>query len=286
MKFVSYDPVCDEITVLQKGAKSIREIPLFIGSGQVDDLSNADRARLYVMLKKHPQVVADQGVYGCYSFSLLTQQNMLMVLGGLYLTLLVLCPIVFMRHFHVQGMEFTGGSILFPLTYFILDAISELYGIRRARQTVIYSSAMLILVAAVWWLHVKFLEGSVHSSGPDHHDMQPVELLYRELPGNFLALGVSLLITDMVNIYLFQLIRSWMNNHWFIVRSAFSTSFALGLFSLIAPVARYQDYWNDPDTLSFVIDTTLMKLWLVPIYLFIGVGIVFGTRYWRRRYVK
>lgn len=286
MKFASYDPEYDEITVLQKGVESIRELMPFIGSGQVDELSKADRARLFVMLKNHPQVVADEGVCGCYSFSILSQQNMLTVLSGLYLALLMFCPIVFMRHFQIQGMEFTGGSILFPVTFVILDSISELYGIRRARQTVIYSSCLLMLIGAVWWFQVNFLNGVIHSSAGPEYNMQPVELIYRELPENFFKLGISLLITDTVNIYIFHRIRSWMNGRWFMVRSAVSTTIALGLFSLVAPIARFQDYWNDPDTLDLVINATQMKLGLIPIYLPIGVGIVFGTRYWRRKYVK
>ncbi len=50
-----------------------------------------------------------------------------------------------------------------------------------------------------------------------------------------------------------------MNNRWFPVRSLVSTTIALGIFSMVAPIARFGAYWNDPETLNLVIYGTLIK---------------------------
>ncbi len=122
-----------------------------------------------------------------------------MAVGGLYVALLVFCPIVFMRHFNVMGAEFTGGTILFPVTYVLLDSISELYGFRRARQTLIYTSSLLMIIGGLWWLQVNLLDGIVHGDHTKENSLA-IELIYQELPVNFFFLGLSLLMTDMINI--------------------------------------------------------------------------------------
>ncbi len=285
MKFISYDPSKDEITLLQKGKTVIRYLPKYVGSGEVDRLPKEERGKLYEQIKGHPKVVADQGLCGCFSFHIINQQNVFLALFGLYVGLLVLCPVVFMRHIHFMGLEFTGGSIMFPVTYVLLDSISELYGFRRARQTLIYTSSLLMIFGGALWLQAQYLQGIIHGDH-SHSEQLAVDLLYSDLPKNFFFLGLSLLITDIINILLFHRIRNWMNNRWFWFRSLVSTTVALTIFSGVGPVARFGDYWNEPQTLDFVINFTVAKYPLVILYLPIGLAIVYGTRYWRRHYAK
>ncbi|WP_422444137.1 VUT family protein [Endozoicomonas sp. ALB091] len=285
MKFHSYDAEHDEIILLVRERQERRSLPKYIATGEVDRLTRDDRGKLYEQVRNHPKIVADEGVCGCFSFHLINQQNLFLAIGALYVALLVFCPVVFMRHFHVMGLEFTGGSILFPVTYVLLDSISELYGIRRARQTLIYTSSLLMVLGGAWWLHVHFLAGLVHGDH-SHEKVQAIELIYQELPHNFFKLGLSLLMTDMINILLFHRIRSWMNNRWFWFRSLVSTSVALTIFSVVAPIARFGAYWNDSETLNFVTNVTVAKYPLVLIYLPIGLAIVYGARFWRRHYAK
>ena len=285
MKFVSYDPENDEITLLQKGDRVVRCLLTYIGSGEVDRLPREERGKLYEQIKGHPKVVADQGAFGCFSFHLVNQQNLFLVLFGLYVGLLVLCPVLFMWHSDIMGLNFTGGSIVFPFTYVLLDCISELYGFRRARQTLVYTGSLLMLFGGALALQDHFLEGFIHG---DHSngDQQAVNFFYKELPKNFFLLGLSIVLTDLVNILLFHWIRHLMNNRWFWFRSLVSTTVALTIFSVVGPLVRFPGFWNDPETLDFVINVTKAKYPLVLVYVWVGVAIVELTRYWRRNHAK
>lgn len=49
-------------------------------------------------------------------------------------------------------LVFDGGAILFPLTYILGDVLTEVYGLARARKTILTGFALSILASLVFWL--------------------------------------------------------------------------------------------------------------------------------------
>ncbi|MFK0572823.1 VUT family protein [Endozoicomonas sp.] len=146
-----------------------------------------------------------------------------------------------------------------------------MYGQRRARQLVADVSCLLVIVGSLGYAWAKLMH---------------LELVISELAGHFIVLGFSLFITDMINIWIFQNIRRMMKNRLFFIRCAISSVIAVVVFSAIVSFAGYGEFWADAMLMALVVDTTLAKLRLVMVYLPIGVAIVYGTRWWRREYVK
>lgn len=52
----------------------------------------------------------------------------------------------------VGTLIFDGGAILFPLTYILGDVLTEVYGIARARRTILTGFALSILASLTFWL--------------------------------------------------------------------------------------------------------------------------------------
>ncbi|MBD3689487.1 queuosine precursor transporter [Nanchangia anserum] len=50
------------------------------------------------------------------------------------------------------NLVFDGGAILFPLTYILGDVLTEVYGLARARKTIITGFALSILASLTFWL--------------------------------------------------------------------------------------------------------------------------------------
>ena len=121
------------------GVTLSRDLETFISSGQVNLLSLSDQATLHDQLKGHPRVVVDNGVGGSYSFSLPSQYNMLLLISGFYLAFLMMfAPVVLANHLHLsymgQSLEVSVATLFLALTFPLLNAISELYGQRKAKQ--------------------------------------------------------------------------------------------------------------------------------------------------------
>ncbi|MFK0572824.1 hypothetical protein [Endozoicomonas sp.] len=119
MNLVDYDPVKDEVVVTKAGLTTSRKLKTFIESGQVDELSKKDQARLFQMLKDHPYVVTDKCTFGSsYSFSLNTQKKVLRLLRLSYMAVVILCPLVFLGKLEVLGIMLTGGYAVFSFVIY------------------------------------------------------------------------------------------------------------------------------------------------------------------------
>ncbi|USE38098.1 VUT family protein [Endozoicomonas sp. SCSIO W0465] len=271
MRLIDYDPEKDEVLVVKAGLTTHRKIRTFIETGQVDELNRQDRARLHKMLQGHPFVFTDHCTFGGHSFSVSSQHTLLRVLRLAYMAVVILCPLAFLGQTELLGVILTGGSLFFSLSFTFLDCISELYGYRRARGLVIDVSAVLMVVGLLgqWWA-----------------EWMGLDPLIRELTGNFMALGCALFVTDMINIGIFHKLRKKMQNRGFVIRSALSSVIAMLVFAPVGGFIRFGEFWHNDAVSELIKDTTLSKIILSFCFLVIGTVIVYGTRQWRREYVK
>ncbi|MCZ0912286.1 queuosine precursor transporter [Gordonia amicalis] len=56
---------------------------------------------------------------------------------------------------HMQGLVTDGAFFLFPLAYVLGDVISEVYGFRAMRRTILAGFAVLILASLCFWLTIQ-----------------------------------------------------------------------------------------------------------------------------------
>lgn len=66
--------------------------------------------------------------------------------------LIELGPVVTVAGMQVLPLITDGGAILFPLTYILGDVLAEVYGLGRARRTIVLGFALSVLMSATLWL--------------------------------------------------------------------------------------------------------------------------------------
>lgn len=299
MRFDKYNPDDNTVHLTIMEVSLSRDLETFISSGQAEQLSLSDQAALHDQLEGHPRVVVDNGVGGSYSFSLPTQYNMLLLIGGFYLALMVFIPVVLGNHFHrfVMGesFEFSVASVYLALTFPLLNAICELYGQRKAKQVRTYTVLMLLVIAGLFWFQLHVLSSSVamnHGDAGHGHGLEVLNDLYHAFPKYYAVLAVAIWVADSMSIWAFHNIRSIKMFHkanatgwkWFMVRSLFSTTMAQLVLMPVGGMLLVGAFWQDAHDLSLMLDTALLTVVLVPLCLPVAVVIVCGTRHWRRLY--
>jgi uncharacterized integral membrane protein (TIGR00697 family) len=103
--------------------------------------------------------------------------------------------------FFGTGLAWDGGAILFPLSYILGDAITEIYGFRTARRVILVTLAMNVLAAGALFL-VQILPPA---AGWEH------QVAYQTIIGSVLRLIAASLVAYAVgavaNAYVFSKIK-------------------------------------------------------------------------------
>ncbi|USE35727.1 VUT family protein [Endozoicomonas sp. SCSIO W0465] len=273
LRFHSYDAIDDTATTTNSfGKKRTRHIKPFIRSGQANDLPREDRAELFGYLEGRSDIIADQGLNGCHCFSLPGDRPLLNYLWGLYMVTMAFCPVLFNYQFGWWWVDFTLGSMLFPLGFAFLNPVSELYGQRSARRLLNYTVLVLLSLALL--------------SGVLNLLLGLMDNVLEDFPIYYAPLAAALWITDTINIQLFQKFRCWMNQQWFPVRALLSNWVSLVVFTPMCAFFLYGAFWENSELNSQVWGIARLKVLLSLLYLTLPVAIVHCANQWRRDNIK
>jgi queuosine precursor transporter len=77
---------------------------------------------------------------------------MLPIISWLFVATLIIANITSIKLIDVGPFTFDGGTIIFPLAYILGDILTEIYGIKKARQVIWTGFASLLLFSVVTWL--------------------------------------------------------------------------------------------------------------------------------------
>ncbi len=291
MKLSQYNPQTNIVVVEIHGRHFPRDLDTFIRTGQAEELSEQDRALLLVWLKEHPRIVADVGLGGGQSFSLPDQQPMLLFLCGLYLSLMVFCPVILPGHLHVSGVELSLASVLLALSFPLLDAVRDLNGKRMASQLRLFTVMILLGMAGFYELQLNYLPMLVsgnHEGSGHGHSLAAMGEFYHEFPETYVLLALALWLADSLNTLVFGKIGTLKKMggvlQHFAVRSVLSSLLAQLVFMPLTALLLKIAFWHDAHFFAFILDISLWKLLLVLVCQTVALMIVYGTRKWRRIY--
>ncbi|GAB84366.1 queuosine precursor transporter [Gordonia rubripertincta] len=85
---------------------------------------------------------------------------------------------------HMQGLVTDGAFFLFPLAYVLGDVISEVYGFRAMRRTILAGFAVLILASLCFWL-------TIHLPAADFYEGQEAFETVAGVVPQFLLAGLA-----------------------------------------------------------------------------------------------
>ena len=141
-----------------------------------------------------------------------------MLLTVCFIVLLVMTNLISGKYFSVAGLPFPSGAIIYPLTFLILDIITEIYGVKKSRFVVwlgFFASILMVLIV------------QISNMLPVHKDSPVSQAMFQSVfgftPGIVLGSMVAYLTAQFVDIHLFGLFRKLTNDKHLWLRNNGST---------------------------------------------------------------
>ncbi|MBP5346904.1 MAG: queuosine precursor transporter [Bacteroidales bacterium] len=161
-------------------------------------------------------------------------------------------------------IRFTGGLLLFPITYIIGDVTTEVYGLRAARRIIIISFLMNLLVVLAGALAVALPSANDTSS-------QAFETIFRINGGRAVVLMsasmLSFVLGSLANAKVMQMMHDRDGARHFSLRAILSTVVGEGVDSLIFfPVCFFPIVRLGEMTWGNVLQVMLLQIVLKTIY--------------------
>lgn len=194
----------------------------------------------------------------------------------LYISVLFLACIVSPKITEVFGFYVTADIFIFPLSFALIDAISEVYGRKKAQETLYHASSCLVISAVFLWL----ISGvGINGGELDSH----YTAVLKDVPLSMVAGAACLMIADSVNILIFHRIRKLTGEAMLWLRCLISTAAGQFIDSAIWTTAVK---WSSEHFFSLLINTYVMKIayaaMLIPIT-YLAVNII---RFERKKQTK
>lgn len=161
------------------------------------------------------------------------RQKLLLILGILYITFDLACDVTAHRYVDFYSLTLIGSSLIYPLTYFVNDVITEIFGFKYARF-MIWSGVLADFLFSF------LVIGIIHLPAPQFWDLENefTNVLDPMLRLNIGGL-VGIVVGRFVNIYLLSRLKIAMKGRFFWFRSILSTSLGICVHSVILDVITF-----------------------------------------------
>ncbi len=182
-----------------------------------------------------------------------------LILSILFVMSLILSNLFAKRIITIFGRIFPGGILIFPMTFAILDIITECYGLKLARKVIYLNVAMQIIFALI---ASSFL--LLQPAPSAEHFNSSYMVVFSSSIRIVLAMIVASIIADLTNCTLFSFIKNRFHSVPIVgslaIRCVFSTAIAEFLFSLIWVLIFFAGTLPVSKMLSLVVDQYFIKV--------------------------
>ena len=176
----------------------------------------------------------------------------LLPMAMLYITFSFTSTVVAFRFYSYHGLAISASGLIYPLTFFISDAIAEVYGYQTARKVVWITLISSIVFASLIEVLIRL---------PLHSDPANTHAFIASL-GSTLRFILSCIVGDIVGIFLnIYLVSKWKVKWkgrwigWFGVRSLLSTGLGELSMTFISIFLAFSSYNNLGTNLRIALTT-------------------------------
>ena len=185
------------------------------------------------------------------------------VISAVFVALLVISNVGAVKLITVGPLILDGGAFLFPLVYITGDVLSEVYGFKAARKTILIGFGMAILSALTFWLI------QMSPSAPGWENQSAFEAILGFVPRIVLARVCGFLIGQLLNSYVLVKIKARTNESALWVRLIGSTVVGELADTLVFCTIAFYGILTGADFVNYVvvgyIYKTLLEVVLLPI---------------------
>ena len=185
------------------------------------------------------------------------------VISAVFVALLVISNVGAVKLISAGPLILDGGAFLFPLVYITGDVLSEVYGFKAARKTILIGFGMAILSALTFWLI------QMSPSAPGWENQSAFEAILGFVPRIVLASVCGFLIGQLLNSYVLVKIKARTNESALWVRLIGSTVVGELADTVVFCTIAFYGILTGADFLNYVIVgymyKTLLEVVLLPI---------------------
>ena len=185
------------------------------------------------------------------------------MISAVFVALLVISNVGAVKLISAGPLILDGGAFLFPLVYITGDVLSEVYGFKAARKTILIGFGMAILSALTFWLI------QLSPSAPGWENQSSFEAILGFVPRIVLASVCGFLIGQLLNSYVLVKIKARTNESALWVRLIGSTVVGELADTVVFCTIAFYGILTGADFLNYVIVgyvyKTLLEVVLLPI---------------------
>jgi queuosine precursor transporter len=180
----------------------------------------------------------------------------------IFYMLLLSASIAGQKLLSVFGVVFSAGSLIFPITYMTIACITEVYGLKRARQVIITGAFCNLFVSGYLFVVIKVPHASfwVNQAAFEKINLTTSSIL--------LMSTVAYLASEYVNAKIIAKLKILLQGKWLLGRAITSTAIAAIVDStLMLPII----FFNSPNVILKIFFTLitlkiLYEIALLPFY--------------------
>ncbi len=185
------------------------------------------------------------------------------VISAVFVALLVISNVGAVKLISAGPLILDGGAFLFPLVYITGDVLSEVYGFKAARKTILIGFGMAILSALTFWLI------QMSPSAPGWENQSAFEAILGFVPRIVLASVCGFLLGQLLNSYVLVKIKDRTNESALWVRLIGSTVVGELADTVVFCTIAFYGILTGADFVNYVvvgyIYKTLLEVVLLPI---------------------
>lgn len=173
-------------------------------------------------------------------------------LACVFVTLLIASNIMAVKLVDIAGFVLPASIIIFPLSYFFGDVMTEVYGYARTRPVIWLGFLCNLLVVIALYL------GQIMSAPPFWTNQAAYETILGVAPRILLASFCAYIVGEFANSYVLARLKIATNGRWLWMRAIGSTIIGQGLDSAIFITLAF--YGTDgPPILTLILNQWMLK---------------------------
>jgi queuosine precursor transporter len=203
--------------------------------------------------------------------SLEKQENKYLIpISMMFLTSLLVSALAVHRTIQIGPFIEPGGILIYPLTYFFSDVITEIYGYRISRQVLWYGLIFQFIFSIL-------INGLLTiPSTSSWNDQKSFEYVFHPLIVYCIATSIATFIGGYFNIAIISKWKILVKGKYFWLRSLTATSIGEGIFTIIALPIIFIGSHSLSETIKIVYDAYLFKfaygfIAVIPTTIFVSV---------------
>lgn len=175
------------------------------------------------------------------------------LISAVFVTTLLVSNIVASKIGNFAGFFMPVGVVVFPLSYFLADILTEVYGYAVMRRVIWIGFFCNLIAVTVYWIARSL------PAAPFYADQAAYDLIFGATPRLLLASFVAYLVGSFVNAFIMAKLKVKTSGRFLWIRTISSTIAGEGLDSLIFITIAFWGVFSQDQVVMLIVTQWIFK---------------------------